>query len=50
MAGLSVGIPALVAYKWVLSRADAFVLELEELALLVLDHLSGAEDSQEPGA
>jgi biopolymer transport protein ExbB len=50
MAGLSVGIPALVAYKWVLSRADAFVLELEELALLVLDYLSGAEDSQEPGA
>jgi len=43
MAGLSVGIPALVAYKWVLARADAFVLELEELALMVLDRVCGDE-------
>jgi biopolymer transport protein ExbB len=50
LAGLSVGIPALVAYKWVIARADAFVLELEELALLVLEHLSGTEDPEEPGA
>jgi len=50
MAGLSVGIPALVAYKWVLARADAFVLELEELALVVLDHVCGSERDEEPAA
>ena len=48
MAGLSVGIPALVAYKWVLARADAFVLELEELALVVLDHVAGPAEGKEP--
>lgn len=40
MAGLSVGIPALVAYRWVLARADDLVLELEDTALLALDQLS----------
>lgn len=49
MAGLSVGIPALVAYKWVLARADAFVLELEELAIVVLDHVSGPQNDAEQG-
>jgi biopolymer transport protein ExbB len=44
MAGLSVGIPALVAYKWVLARADALVLELEELSLGILEHVSGPQD------
>ncbi|MEC7948234.1 MAG: MotA/TolQ/ExbB proton channel family protein [Myxococcota bacterium] len=37
MAGLSVGIPALIAYRWVLARVDALVLELEEVGLEVLD-------------
>ena len=47
MAGLSVGIPALVAYKWVLARADILVLELEALALLVLDQVAVSEDTVE---
>jgi biopolymer transport protein ExbB len=47
MAGLSVGIPALVAYKWVLARADDLVLELEELALMVLDMVSTGPDADE---
>lgn len=40
MAGLSVGIPMLVAYRWVLSKADDLVLDLEDLALRVLDLLA----------
>lgn len=40
MAGLSVGIPALIAHRWVLARADLLVLELEDLALDALDLLS----------
>jgi len=42
LAGLSVGIPALIAYRWVLTRVDELLLELEELAIGVIDHL--AED------
>lgn len=41
MAGLSVGIPALIAYRWVLSKADDLVLEMEEVALDALEHLAG---------
>lgn len=48
MAGLSVGIPALIAYRWVLARADDLVLELEDTALLALDLLS--EESGVPVA
>jgi biopolymer transport protein ExbB len=40
MAGLSVGIPALIAYRWVLARVDALVLELEEVGLEVLDRVA----------
>lgn len=40
LAGLTVGIPALIAHRWVLSRADDLVLELEEAALEALDLLS----------
>lgn len=45
MAGLTVGIPALVAHRWVLARADRHVLALEDLGLLALMHLdaSGSE-------
>jgi biopolymer transport protein ExbB len=39
MAGLTVGIPALVGHRWVLARADGLVLALESLGLLVLEHL-----------
>lgn len=35
--GLCVGIPALVAHRYVLSRVDALSLEMEEVATLVLD-------------
>ena len=45
MAGLSVGIPTLIAYKWVLSRADELVLELEEISLSVLDKLVEGEEA-----
>ena len=45
MAGLSVGIPTLIAYKWVLSRADELVLELEEVSLSVLDKLVDEEEA-----
>lgn len=41
LGGLSVGIPALVAYRWVLSRADDLVRDLEDVALQVLDLLAG---------
>lgn len=35
--GLGVGIPALIAHRYTLSRVDALVLELEEEAMAVLD-------------
>jgi biopolymer transport protein ExbB len=38
-AGLSVGIPAVVANRFVLSRVDALLLDLEELSLSVLESL-----------
>ncbi len=44
LAGLCVGIPALVAHRYVLSRVDARVLELEEASLAVLDRVAGAEE------
>jgi biopolymer transport protein ExbB len=40
MAGLTVGIPALIGYRWILARADRLVLGLEELGLATLDYLS----------
>ena len=39
MAGLTVGIPALVGHRWVLARADGLVLQLEDLGLAVLEHI-----------
>lgn len=41
MAGLTVGIPTLIAYRWVLARVDELVLDLEEVALGALDRLTG---------
>ncbi len=40
-AGLSVGIPALVANRYVLARIDALVIDLEEVALGVVNLLAG---------
>ena len=47
MAGLTVGIPALVAHKWVLARADRHVLALEDLGLLALMHLDAGGSERE---
>ena len=48
MAGLSVGIPALVAYRWILTVVDERVLDLEALSSRILDQLEvDAEESVE---
>lgn len=44
MAGLTVGIPALVAHRWVLARADGHVLSLEEVGLNSLEHVASEGD------
>lgn len=48
-AGLSVGIPALVANRYLLARVDSLVLDLEEVALGVVNLLA-AEDGAEEAA
>ncbi len=45
-AGLSVGIPALVANRYVLARVDGLLLDLEETTLGVLDLLVNREDTE----
>lgn len=47
-AGLSVGIPALIAHRWVLGVVDDHVLALEECAIEVVDlvHGDGAEEPE----
>jgi biopolymer transport protein ExbB len=47
MAGLSAGIPALIAYRWVIGRADELVLEMEEVSLSVLDLVVELPDDEE---
>lgn len=42
-AGLSVGIPALIGHRVLLARVDALVLDLEEVALEVLELVRGEE-------
>ena len=42
-AGLTVGIPAVVANRFLLSRVDTLLLELEEVSLKLLDSLAGDE-------
>ena len=42
-AGLSVGIPAVVANRYVLARVDALLLDLEEISLAVLELLVEGE-------
>ena len=48
--GLAVGIPALLAHRFTLSRVDTLVLELEEEAISLLDLMreGGREPSPEP--
>ena len=42
-AGLSVAIPTLVGYRFVSSKADSLILELEEQSLLLVENLKGPE-------
>ena len=49
-AGLSVGIPAVVANRYLLSRVDSLLLELEEAALGVLEMLVDYEQSADEGS
>lgn len=46
-AGLSVGIPAVVANRYVLARVDGLLLDLEEVAASVLDLLAPADGEPE---
>ncbi len=45
-AGLSVGIPAVMANRYLLARVDNLLLDLEELSLGVLDLLSGSAEEE----
>ena len=42
--GLSVGIPALIGHRYLLSRVDELTLELEEASLFILDNLPKADE------
>lgn len=42
-AGLSVAIPTLVGYRFVASKADSLILELEEHSIALLEALKGPE-------
>ena len=42
-AGLCVGIPAVMANRFLLARVDGLLLDLEEVSLGVLEHLAGSE-------
>lgn len=44
-AGLTVGIPALIANRFLLGRVDALLLELEEAATMVMDVTTERADS-----
>lgn len=43
--GLSVGIPALIGHRYLLSRVDDLTLELEEAALSILDQVASTASS-----
>ncbi len=42
-AGLSVGIPALIAHRYLLARVDRLILEMEEATLEVLDLVKASD-------
>ena len=48
-AGLSVGIPAVVANRYVLAKVDALLIDMEEVSLGVIDLLAGAKPVEEAG-
>jgi biopolymer transport protein ExbB len=43
-SGLTIAIPAFVAYKFLLSRADSFVLEMEAYSVDLVELLKGEEE------
>ena len=43
-SGLTVAIPAFVAYKFLLSRADSFVFEMEAYSVDLVELLKGEEE------
>lgn len=49
MAGLSVGIPALIAFRWLLTRIDRRVMDLEVMCTRVLDHLDESSPANATG-
>ncbi len=49
-AGLSVGIPSLVANRYVLARVDALVIDLEEVSLGIVNQLAHQPTAEEPAA
>jgi biopolymer transport protein ExbB len=49
-AGLSVGIPAVVANRYVLSKVDGLLVDMEEVSLGVIDLLAGDLAEAEEGA
>ena len=46
-AGLSVGIPAVVANRYLLARVDSLVIDLEEVALGIVNLIAGEERVEE---
>jgi len=42
-AGLSVAIPTLIGYRYIASKADALISELEEQSLLLVESIKGPE-------
>jgi biopolymer transport protein ExbB len=49
-AGLTVGIPAVMANRYLLSRVDGLLIDLEEVSLELLDVLDGQQRGPEQGA
>jgi len=47
-AGLSVGIPSVVANRYLLARVDSLLIDLEELSLGVLDMLTADRPTPDP--
>jgi len=42
-AGLTVAIPAFVSYKYLIGRADSFIVEMEEISIHIVELLKGEE-------
>ncbi len=42
-AGLSVGIPAIIAYKYLLARVDDLVMEMEAFAIDIIERITASE-------